>query len=35
MSVIDYYLYEVSVSFHDSVSITTLPSRTKDGLVYL
>lgn len=35
MSIMDHHLYEVSVKFHDSVIITNLPTRTKDGLVYL
>lgn len=33
--VISYHLYEISIKYYDSITITTLPIRTKDGLLYL
>lgn len=31
----DHWLYEVEVNFNPIVDITLLPTRTKDGLIYL
>lgn len=31
----DHYLYEVEVNFYSAINITLLPTRTKDGLIYL